>query len=241
MIRALLHRPIACIFLAVALTLLGAVAWRLLPVAPLPQVDFPTIEVRAELPGASPESMASTVAAPLERALGAIAGVSAMSSSSNQGATRVLLQFALDRNINEAARDVQAAINAARAELPSGMPGNPTYRKINPSQAPIMALALSSPTRPAGQLYDLGATVLAQKISQVVGVGEVTLGGSSLPAVRVQVNPNALAHYGIALDDLRQAIANAAPMGPQGQLDSPASAGKSARPASRAPPTTTTA
>ena len=221
MIRALLHRPIACIFLAVALTLLGAVAWRLLPVAPLPQVDFPTIEVRAELPGASPESMASTVAAPLERALGAIAGVSAMSSSSNQGATRVLLQFALDRNINEAARDVQAAINAARAELPSGMPGNPTYRKINPSQAPIMALALSSPTRPAGQLYDLGATVLAQKISQVVGVGEVTLGGSSLPAVRVQVNPNALAHYGIALDDLRQAIANAAPMGPQGQLDSP--------------------
>ncbi len=220
MIRALLHRPIACIFLAVALTLLGAVAWRLLPVAPLPQVDFPTIEVRAELPGASPESMASTVAAPLERALGAIAGVSAMSSSSNQGATRVLLQFALDRNINEAARDVQAAINAARAELPSGMPGNPTYRKINPSQAPIMALALSSATRPAGQLYDLGATVLAQKISQVVGVGEVTLGGSSLPAVRVQVNPNALAHYGIALDDLRQAIANAAPMGPQGQLDS---------------------
>jgi len=220
MIRALLHRPIACIFLALALTLLGAVAWRLLPVAPLPQVDFPTIEVRAELPGASPESMASTVAAPLERALGGIAGVSAMSSSSNQGATRVLLQFALDRDINAAARDVQAAINAARAELPSGMPGNPTYRKVNPSQAPIMALALSSPTRPAGRLYDLGATVLAQKLSQIVGVGEVTLGGSSLPAVRVQVNPNALAHYGVALDDLRQSIADAAPMGPQGQLDS---------------------
>ncbi len=220
MIRALLHRPVACIFLALALTLLGAVAWRLLPVAPLPQVDFPTIEVRANLPGASPESMASTVAAPLERALGGIAGVSAMSSSSNQGATRVLLQFALDRDINAAARDVQAAINAARAELPSGMPGNPTYRKVNPSQAPIMALALSSPTRPAGRLYDLGATVLAQKLSQIVGVGEVTLGGSSLPAVRVQVNPNALAHYGVALDDLRQSIANAAPMGPQGQLDS---------------------
>ncbi|CUJ34888.1 efflux RND transporter permease subunit [Achromobacter sp. 2789STDY5608621] len=220
MIRALLHRPVACIFLALALTLLGAVAWRLLPVAPLPQVDFPTIEVRANLPGASPESMASTVAAPLERALGGIAGVSAMSSSSNQGATRVLLQFALDRDINAAARDVQAAINAARAELPSGMPGNPTYRKVNPSQAPIMALALSSPTRPAGRLYDLGATVLAQKLSQIVGVGEVTLGGSSLPAVRVQVNPNALAHYGMALDDLRQSIANAAPMGPQGQLDS---------------------
>jgi multidrug efflux pump len=220
MIRALLHRPVACIFLAIALTLLGAVAWRLLPVSPLPQVDFPTIEVRAELPGASPESMASTVAAPLERALGSIAGVSAMTSSSNQGATRVQLQFDLDRDINEAARDVQAAINAARAELPAGMPGNPTYRKVNPSQAPIMALALSSATRPAGQLYDLGSTVLAQKLSQINGVGEVTLGGSSLPAVRVQVNPNALAHYGVALDDVRQAISNAAPMRPLGQLDS---------------------
>lgn len=222
MIRALLHRPVACIFLALALTLLGAVAWRLLPVAPLPQVDFPTIEVRAELPGASPESMASTVAAPLERALGSIAGVSAMTSSSNQGATRVQLQFDLDRDINEAARDVQAALNAARADLPSGMPDNPSYRKINPSQAPIMALALSSPTRPAGQLYDLGSTVLAQKISQINGVGEVTMGGSSLPAVRVQVNPNALSHYGVALDDVRKAISNAAPMGPQGQLDSAA-------------------
>ncbi|MCW0210897.1 MAG: efflux RND transporter permease subunit [Achromobacter sp.] len=222
MIRALLHRPVACIFLALALTLLGAVAWRLLPVAPLPQVDFPTIEVRAELPGASPESMASTVAAPLERALGSIAGVSAMTSSSNQGATRVQLQFDLDRDINEAARDVQAALNAARADLPSGMPDNPSYRKINPSQAPIMALALSSPTRPAGQLYDLGSTVLAQKISQISGVGEVTMGGSSLPAVRVQVNPNALSHYGVALDDVRKAISNAAPMGPQGQLDSAA-------------------
>lgn len=220
MIRALLHRPVACIFLALALTLLGAVAWRLLPVAPLPQVDFPTIEVRADLPGASPESMASTVAAPLERALGSIAGVSSMSSSSNQGATRVQLQFNLDRDIDEAARDVQAAINAARAELPAGMPGNPSYRKVNPSQAPIMALALSSATRPAGQLYDLGSTVLAQKLSQISGVGEVTMGGSSLPAVRVQVNPNALAHYGVALDDVREAISNAAPMGPQGQLDS---------------------
>lgn len=220
MIRALLHRPIACIFLALALTLLGAVAWRLLPVAPLPQVDFPTIEVRAELPGASPESMASTVAAPLERALGSIAGVSAMTSSSNQGATRVQLQFELDRDINEAARDVQAAINASRGDLPAGMPRNPSYRKVNPSQAPIMALALSSATRPAGQLYDLGSTVLAQKLSQINGVGEVTMGGSSLPAVRVQVNPNALAHYGVALDDVRNAISDAAPMRPLGQLDS---------------------
>ncbi|WP_251865003.1 efflux RND transporter permease subunit [Achromobacter sp. Marseille-Q4962] len=221
MIRALLHRPVACIFLALALTLLGAVAWRLLPVAPLPQVDFPTIEVQAALPGASPESMASTVAAPLERALGGIAGVASMTSSSNQGATYIQLQFDLDRDIHEAARDVQAAINAARADLPSGMPDNPAYRKVNPSQAPIMALAISSPTRPAGQIYDIASTVLAQKISQIAGVGEVTLGGSSLPAVRVQVNPHALAHYGVALDDVRTAIANAAPMRPQGQLDAP--------------------
>ncbi|KAJ8138349.1 hypothetical protein OY671_008438, partial [Metschnikowia pulcherrima] len=150
----------------------------------------------------------------------AFAGVSAMSSPSNQGATRVSSQLALDRDINAAARDVQAAINAARAESPSDMPGNPTYRKVNPSQAPIMASALSSPTRPAGRLYDSGATVSAQKLSQIVGVGEVTSGGSSSPAVRVQVNPNASAHYGVALDDSRQSIANAAPMGPQGQLDS---------------------
>ena len=219
MIRALVGRPVTCVFLALALVLVGLVAWRLLPVAPLPQVDFPTIEIRAELPGASPESMASTVAAPLERALGSIAGVTSMTSSSNQGATRVQLQFELDRDIDEAARDVQAAINAARADLPAGMPGSPTYSKINPSQAPIMALALASATRPPGQLYDLAATVLAQRISQVPGVGEVTLGGSALPAVRVQLNPNALAHYGVALDDVRETIAQAAPMRPPGLID----------------------
>ncbi|AZR94085.1 acriflavine resistance protein B [Bordetella trematum] len=219
MMGVLLKRPVACLFLALALLLAGALGWRLLPVAPLPQVDFPTIEVRAELPGASPESIAATVAAPLERALGSIAGVTSMTSSSNQGATRVYLQFALDRNINEAAREVQAAINAARADLPAGMPANPGYRKVNPSQAPIMALALSSPTRSAGTLYDLGATVLAQRLAQVEGVGEVTLGGSSLPAVRVQVNPNALAHYGVALDDLRAALLRAAPLRPPGQIE----------------------
>jgi len=218
--RAFIRRPLACLFLAATLMLIGAVAWRLLPVAPLPQVDFPTIEVRASLPGASPESMASTVAAPLERALGSIAGVTQMTSSSNQGATRVQLQFELDRDINAAARDVQAAINAARGELPSGMPDNPTYAKVNPSQAPIMALALSSATRPAGELYDLASTVLAQKISQINGVGDVSLGGSSLPAIRVQMNPHALAHYGVALDDVRQAIAQAAPMAPLGHLES---------------------
>ncbi|EWM46345.1 acrB/AcrD/AcrF family protein [Bordetella holmesii 35009] len=172
MIRALIKRPIASIFLGLALILVGLTAWRLLPVAPLPQVNFPTIEVRAELPGASPESIASTVAAPLERALGSIPGVTAISSSSNQGATRVLLQFALDRDINAAARDVQAAINASQSDLPAGMPGSPTYRKVNPSQAPIMALALSSPTRSAGALYDIGASILAQRLAQVSGVGK---------------------------------------------------------------------
>ncbi|MCD0502834.1 efflux RND transporter permease subunit [Bordetella petrii] len=221
MARAFIRRPMACLFLGAALILIGAVAWRLLPVAPLPQVDFPTIEVRATLPGASPESMASTVAAPLERALGSIAGVTEMTSSSNQGATRVQLQFELDRDINAAARDVQAAINVARSELPAGMPENPTYAKVNPSQAPIMALALSSATRPPGELYDLASTVMAQRISQVNGVGDVSLGGSSLPAVRVQVNPHALAHYGVALDDVREAIAQAAPMAPLGHLESP--------------------
>lgn len=220
MLRAFVQRPMACVFLAAALILIGAVAWRLLPVAPLPQVDFPTIEVRASLPGASPESMASTVAAPLERALGSIAGVTEMQSSSSQGAMDINLRFELDRDINEAARDVQAAINAAQGELPAGMPESPTYVKVNPSQAPIMAIALSSATRPAGELYDLASTVLAQKISQITGVGEVSLGGSSLPAVRVQMNPHALAHYGVALDDVREAIAQAAPMTPLGHVES---------------------
>ncbi|MFJ1299098.1 efflux RND transporter permease subunit [Pseudomonadota bacterium AL_CKDN230030165-1A_HGKHYDSX7] len=219
MIRALVRRPIACILLAVALVLVGLAAWRLLPVAPLPQVDFPTIEVRAQLPGASPESMAATVAAPLERALGSIAGVTTMTSSSSPGSSRVLLQFDLDRDIDAAARDVQAAINVATGELPAGMPSSPSYRKLNPSQTPIMAIALSSPTRKPGELYDMAASVLSQRIAQVSGVGEVTLGGSALPAVRVQVNPNMLAHYGVALDDVRNAVVDAAPLLPQGQID----------------------
>ncbi|AIT25780.1 export membrane family protein [Bordetella holmesii 44057] len=145
--------------------------------------------------------------------------MTAISSSSNQGATRVLLQFALDRDINAAARDVQAAINASQSDLPAGMPGSPTYRKVNPSQAPIMALALSSPTRSAGALYDIGASILAQRLAQVSGVGEITLGGSSLPAVRVQINPNLAAHYGLALDDVRNAIDRAATLGPQGTVE----------------------
>ncbi len=218
--RLFVVRPVAACLLALALVLVGALAWRLLPVAPLPQVDFPTIEVTASLPGASPESMASTVAAPLERALGSIAGITSITSSSNQGATRVSLQFDLDRDIHAAARDVQAAINTARPLLPSGMPGNPVYRKVNPSQAPIMVLALSSPTLASSRLYDVGASVLAQKIAQVSGVGEVSVGGSSLPAVRVQLNPQALSRYGIALDQVRQVLVDANVWQPGGLIES---------------------
>jgi len=217
--RPFVRRPVAACLLAVAILLLGALAWRQLPVAPLPQVDFPAIQVSASLPGAAPESMASTVTAPLERALGAIAGITSLTSSSNTGSASILLQFDLDRNIDAAARDVQAAINAARGELPSGMPNNPTFRKINPSQAPIMALALSSPSLSAGHLYDAASTILAQRLAQVSGVGDVAVDGASLPAVRVQLNPNLLAHYGIALDDIRQTLADANPLRPLGQIE----------------------
>jgi len=217
--RPFVRRPVATLLLAMATLLIGALAWRLLPVAPLPQVDFPAIQVSASLPGADPETMAATVTAPLERALGSIAGVASLTSSSGTGSASVTLQFDLNRDVNAAARDVQAAINAARAALPAGMPGNPTFRKINPSQAPIMALALSSPHLSPGQLYDVAATILAQRLAQVVGVGDVTVDGASLPAVRVQLDPNLLAHYGIALDEVRQAIANANPLRPLGQIE----------------------
>jgi len=217
--RPFVRRPVATLLLAVAVLLAGALAWRLLPVAPLPQVDFPAIQVSASLPGADPETMASSVTAPLERALGSIAGVASLTSSSGTGSASITLQFDLNRDINAAARDVQAAINAARAELPSGMPGNPTFRKVNPSQAPIMALALSSPNLAPGQLYDAASTILAQRLAQVVGVGDVTVDGASLPAVRVQLDPNLLAHYGIALDEVRQTIANANPLRPLGQIE----------------------
>jgi multidrug efflux pump len=217
--RPFIHRPVASLLLALAILLCGLLSWRLLPVAPLPEVDFPMIQVNASLPGASPESMAATVATPLERALGAIAGVQSLTSESRQGAANVRLEFELGRDIDEAARDVQAAINAARNQLPAGMPGNPSFRKVNPSQSPILALALSSPNLPASQLYDLASTVLAQKIAQVAGVGQVTVGGSSLPAVRVQLNPGALAHHGIALDDVRNAISTANALRPMGALE----------------------
>ena len=217
--RPFVRRPVASSLIAVALVLVGALAYGLLPVSPLPQVDFPTIRVSASLPGASPETMAANVAAPLERALGSIAGVTGIYSDSRQGNTGITLEFALRRDINAAARDVQAAINASRGQLPAGMPGNPTFRKVNPSQAPIMALAVSSPNLSPGALYDVSATILAQKLSQISGVGEVSLGGSSLPAVRVQLNPHALAHYGIALDEVRRAIAATNSMRPRGVVE----------------------
>ena len=216
--RPFIERPVATILLAVAVVLAGILAYRMLPVAPLPQVDYPAIQVSASMPGASPESMAATVATPLERALGTIPGVTRITSSNSQGSTRISLEFSLDRNVDEAAREVQAAINAARAQLPSGMPGMPQYRKINPSQAPIMSLALSSQTLSPGELYDVGSTILAQKIAQIPGVGQVEAGGASLPAVRVSLNPSALNQYGIALDEVAGAIRNANALRPLGHV-----------------------
>lgn len=214
-----IKRPVASSLLAVGIVLLGLLAWRMLPVAPLPQVDFPAVQIYAGLPGASPESMAATVATPLERALGSIPGVTAINSNSTQGSTFIWVEFTLDRDLDSAARDVQAALNAARGQLPAGMPGNPGYRKISPSQAPIMALALSSPNLSPAALYDSAATILAQKISQIKGVGQVGIDGASLPAVRIQLNPNALANYGIALDEVRNVVANANVMRPIGMLE----------------------
>ncbi|AKH70155.1 cation/multidrug efflux pump [Spongiibacter sp. IMCC21906] len=217
--RPFIQRPVGTGLLSLAIVLVGLLAWRMLPVSPLPQIDFPVISVSASLPGASPESMATTVATPLERALGAISGVTAISSSSNQGSSQVVLTFELDRNINEAARDVQAAINSVRSQLPSGMPGNPEFRKVDPSQAPIMGLALSSPNLMSAQLYDAASTILAQRLAQIVGVGEVEVSGASLPAVRVQLNPGALLHRGLALDEVRNAISTANALRPLGVIE----------------------
>ncbi|MFF7710026.1 efflux RND transporter permease subunit [Pseudomonas sp. NPDC007930] len=214
-----IRRPVATLLLSLAVMLLGGVSFGLLPVAPLPQMDFPVIVVSANLAGASPEVMASTVATPLERSFGSIAGVTSMNSRSSQGSTRVILQFEQGRDINGAARDVQAAINASRALLPSGMKSLPTYKKINPSQAPIMVLALTSQVLQKGQLYDLASTILSQSLSQVNGVGEVQIGGSSLPAVRIELEPRLLDQYGIALDDVRTAITNANVRRPKGFVE----------------------
>jgi multidrug efflux pump len=201
-----IHRPVATVLLTAAIALAGAVAFRLLPVSPLPQIDFPTISVQANLPGASPEIMASSVATPLERQLGHIAGVTEMTSASYLGSTSVTLQFDLNRNIDAAARDVQAAINAARGYLPANLPNNPTYRKVNPADSPIMIVALTSDIYDQGQLYDAASTILQQKLSQIQGVGQVSVGGSSLPAVRVDVNPTQLNATGLGLENVRNML-----------------------------------
>src|SRR5512147_196987 len=215
----LIERPVATTLLTLVIMLAGTVADFHLPVAPLPQVDFPTISVSAALPGASPETMAATVATPLERALGRIAGVTEMTSSRPLGSSRVVLQFDLSRDIDGAARDVQAAINAARTLLPSGLPSNPTYRKVNPADAPIMILALTSESRTQGQMYDAASTILAQKLAQVQGIGQVSVGGSSLPAVRVELNPATLNKYGIGMEDVRAAIVAANANRPKGAVE----------------------
>src|SRR5450631_238353 len=214
-----IRRPVATTLLTFGLAAAGAVAFFKLPVSPLPQVDFPTISVQATLPGASPQDVATTVASPLERHLGQIADVSEMTSSSTVGATRITLQFGLNRDINGAARDVQAAINAARADLPTSLRTNPTYKKVNPADAPILVLTLTSDTATRGELYDAAATVLAQKLSQVDGIGEVGVSGSSLPAVRVDLIPQALYKYGIGLEDVRASLSSANAHSPKGGID----------------------
>jgi len=215
-----IRRPIATTLLTVAIALAGGLAFRLLPVSPLPQVEFPTLNVSAGLPGASPETMASAVATPLERQFGRIAGVTEMTSSSSLGSTNITLQFDLNRDIDAASRDVQAAINAARGQLPANLPSNPRFRKSNPSDAPIMLLSLTSDLVEKTRIYDLASSVLQQKISQIEGVGEVTVGGGALPAVRVDVNPTVLNGYGLGLEDVRTALGNANVNRPKGELSS---------------------
>lgn len=217
--KPFIDRPVATTLLAVGVALAGLFAFQKLPVAPLPQVDFPTISVQASLPGASPETVATSVASPLERHLGSIADVTEMTSQSSVGSSRITLQFGLDRDIDGAARDVQAAINAARADLPASLRSNPTYHKVNPADAPILILALSSPTRTAGSLYDSAATVLQQTLSTVDGIGEVDVSGSANPAVRVELNPGALFHYGVGLEDVRAALASANANSPKGAIE----------------------
>jgi len=213
-----IRRPIATTLLTAAVALAGATAFRLLPVSPLPQVDFPTISVSASLPGASPETMASSVATPLERQLGHIAAVTEMTSSSTLGSTSITLQFDLNRNIDAAARDVQAAINAARGYLPANLPSNPSYRKVNPADAPIFMLALTSDQLSKGAMYDAASTIMAQKLSQVSGVGQVTVGGSALPGVRVELNPSALNKYGISFEQVRSVLAGSNANTPKGDF-----------------------
>src|SRR5271165_4005437 len=213
-----IHRPVATTLLTAAIALAGILAFVMLPVGELPEIDYPTINVQANLPGASPEIMASSVATPLERQFGRIAGVTEMTSSSYLGSTSITLQFDLNRNIDGAARDVQAAINAARSYLPSNLPSNPTYRKVNPADAPILILALTSNVYDRGKLYDAASTVMQQKLSQISGVGQVFVGGSSLPGVRVDVNPTQLNSFGLGLPDVSSMLSRQNANSPKGQL-----------------------
>jgi multidrug efflux pump len=215
-----IRRPIATTLLVVAIALAGGLAFRLLPVSPLPQVEFPTLHVSANLPGANPDTMASSVATPLERQFGRIAGVTEMTSSSSLGSTNITLQFDLSRDIDAASRDVQAAINAARGQLPANLPSNPNLRKSNPSDAPIMLLSLTSDLIQKQKIYDVASSVLQQKISQIEGVGEITVGGGALPAVRVEVNPTLLNGYGLSLEDVRTALSSANANRPKGEIAS---------------------
>src|SRR5208283_2979331 len=201
-----IRRPVATTLITVGIAFAGILAYRVLPISPLPQVDFPTISVNASLPGASADIMASSVATPLERQLGYIAGVTEMTSTSTIGSTSVTIQFDLSRDINGAARDVQAAINAARTYLPANLPGNPTYRKVNPADSPIMILGLTSDVYGPDKLYDIASTIMQQKLSQIRGGGRVGAGGGALPSVRVEVNPNKLASYGMTMASLQSML-----------------------------------
>jgi hydrophobe/amphiphile efflux-1 (HAE1) family protein len=219
-----IKRPVGTSLLTTALLLSGALAFNFLPVAPLPQVEFPVIQVSASLPGASPETMASAVASPLERQFGRIAGINQMTSVSQLGSTGIVLQFDLNRNIDAAARDVQAAINAARSQLPSDLPGNPWYRKVNPADAPVLILSLTSDTFPLPKIYDQANSILSQKLAQVPGVGQVYVGGGANPAVRVEVNPNMLNQFGVGIDAVRSALSAANVNSPKGELENAVSA-----------------
>ncbi len=213
-----IHRPIATTLLVIAVFLAGAVAFFLLPVSPLPQVDFPTVSVNASLPGASPEIMASSVATPLERQFGRIAAVTEMTSSSSLGSSSVTLQFDLNRNIDAAARDVQASINAARGYLPTNLPSNPEYWKVNPSDFPIMLLVLTSDVMPKGKVYDYASSILGQKLAQISGVGQASVSGGALPGVRIELNPTVLNKYGIGIEDVRGVLSNANANVPKGHF-----------------------
>ena len=217
--KPFIQRPIATVLLTIGIALAGIAAFFVLPVSPLPQVDYPSITVSANMAGASPDTMASSVATPLERRLGVIAGVNEMTSRSSSGSTRVSLQFDLSRNIDSAAREVQAAINAARADLPASLRSNPTYRKANPAASPVIILALTSKTKTPGQIYDAVSNVVSQRLAQVDGVGDVELGGGSLPAVRVELLPFALQRLGISSEDVRAALQAANANRPKGAIE----------------------